>query len=67
MRRLLKKPLRLSSDRESQVWNAAMLGLRELARSKVALKHTNIVMRAIYRGLTDEDGRVRYASVQTLD
>lgn len=66
-RKLLKKLLRLSTDEDCQNRCTAMLGLRNLANSDVALKSLNRVMQAIYRGLTDEDGRVRWTSVQTLE
>ena len=67
VRKLLKKLLRLSTDEDCQTRYAAMLGLRKLAHSDIALKYINMVMQAIYGGLTDEDGRVRWASVQTLE
>ena len=67
LKKLMKGLLRLCMSGDWETRRAGMLGLRELAYSKAVMKHVKMVMPTILRGLTDEDGRVRWASVQALD
>ncbi|MGQ9552206.1 MAG: hypothetical protein ACUVUE_07255 [Candidatus Bathycorpusculaceae bacterium] len=67
IRKLLKKLLRLFGDGDWQTRCAAMLGLREIAYTGFVRKKIRRIIPVICRGISDEDGRVRWVSVQTLD
>ena len=65
--KLLRKLLHLTSDEDWETRYAAMRGLRVIPLLALDRETLSKVIPKICQGIMDEDGRVRWAAVQTLD
>lgn len=65
--KLLKKLLHLCNDDDWETRYAAMRGLREIPNLAFDRGSLDRIIHIIYWGILDEDGRVRWAAVQTLE